>query len=398
MGRKLKSAQFTFETLPSRDPAPAPPAPPAPPAAPGTDRIEEFRGADGELWRVSRFDLLAAEFPEITLAELPRFAEQVSRDARRWLVARRLFGIAPIIPPAESDPEDLRTWSRDELAAKLGLTRPQLQTELDAVRGMLAAPAATDPEPEKPAPTFDANGVGELVVSDAALLEQHGFPEDKFHQPGRGSAEERAERAWFCSRLREWSKLLEDRNAGQLARAALDNELQMRRAEAELSRKHFGTDGYRDILRLKNSIEERYQEQLIKLDEVAPYIGAASGRQSFVGTVADLTRAYQEYYATGSNRLADGIFAATEIQVLMRRSVQAPEPQYRCGLVVYLNAAKAHLWDPAWRGQFSSAQLKKLDEAWRAAAVAAGEADRLPDLESEDPVLGEYEGLHLPAE
>ena len=73
----------------------------------------------------------------------------------------------------------------------------------------------------------------------------------------------------------------------------------------------------------------------------------------------------------------------------MLRSVQQPEAQYRAGLVVYLNAAKAGLWDPHWRSQFKPIQLKRLDAAWRAAGDAISEEmkEKLPDLEGD----GEYE-------
>lgn len=393
MARKLKSQQFSFDN----PPPPRPEVPTKPDE--GLARIAEYKAPfDGETWRVSRMDLLRAEWPEIQ--DLVELHTRISRDARRWMVVRRLFGVGPLIPAHASDPDDLRTWGREELGAALGITQAQLQAELDAVRGLMmgaaSAAAAPSTEPASPPPVFDASGAAQLPFADSTLLERYGFSPSKFDVIGRAHSENRLEQEWFCRRLEEWAKPLEDRMAGALARSALDNELHIRRAESEISRHPFGSKEYVAFLRIKGDLEQRYQEQLIKLNEVAPWMGAVSGKQGFVGAVSDLVKAHQEYYAEGTNALADGIFAATEIQVLMRRSLQVPEPQYRCGLVVHLNAAKAGLFDPQWRSKFKPAQLRKLDEAWRAASVAAGEAEVLPDLESEDPVKGEYEGLFVP--
>jgi hypothetical protein len=120
-----------------------------------------------------------------------------------------------------------------------------------------------------------------------------------------------------------------------------------------------------------------------------------AGKFAFNAVLSDITRAVQEYCARNDTRLIDGIFTATEILVECRCSVQAPEPRYRAGLIVYLNAAKAGLWDRHWQPPFEFPALKRLDAAWKAAALAAGEESKTPDLEQDGPA-GEYDDLKLP--
>ena len=98
-------------------------------------------------WRVEKCDLLATEFglsdppsrgearPPMDLAALPkRVAEFVffcQSHPRLWLLARRLYGIAPLFPPRDSKPEDLRVWTRAELTAE----GYEVKTDLEALRG-----------------------------------------------------------------------------------------------------------------------------------------------------------------------------------------------------------------------------------------------------------------------
>ena len=75
-------------------------------------------------------------------------------------------------------------------------------------------------------------------------------------------------------------------------------------------------------------------------------------------------------------------------------SVQLPLPKYRAGKVVYLNEARAGLWDPKWQSGLTHGLVKRLDKTWAEAyAAAAREAgDPLPDLEKEG-AEGEYPEL-----
>jgi len=367
-------------------------SPPPPPAQVQAGPIREFSGPANEPWRISRHDLFESEFSQVT--DLAQFVSRVSQHARSWLIVRRLFGIAPMIPRADSDPDDLRVWGREELAAALGVSRAQLSQEIDAVRGIVLGVAPTlDPAPPPASPQ-------QAIEFKESILEKYGFPDSLFAVPGRDAAETQAERFWFSMRVERWTKLLDHQMAAELARQTLLNEMQIRRAEVKSARHEFGSKEHREVVRLQQEMQDRYREQLTQIDVIAPWAGAISGKMAFVGVVAELIEGHRDYMAKGDRARVDGIFTAVEIQVECRRSVQAPEPRYRAGLVVYLNAAKAGLWDPKWKSHFTPGQLKKLDAAWTAAAqhVSDEEQERLPDLESDDPLQNEYDPLHLPAQ
>lgn len=406
MKRKQQAAQLPFEmVLPSgcfASPAlsggsspqnpqtdPVPPASAAAPS-PGSDRIREYVGPGAQAWRCSRYDLATAEMGcELNLAE---FHAAVEGDARRWLIARRLFGMGPLLPPQGTDPDDLRVWSREELAATLALTAGQLRQELDAIRGLATRAKSDEVRAEK---IELLREIEELTFKETVFLAKHGFEESTFLLTGREAVENRTERDWFGARVEQWDKLLEHPVAGALARQALLNELQLRRADAAIAKLPFGGKEYSGYLKIKMSIEETYQHQLEQLDELAPWAGAIRGHMAFRGMASDLIQAIANS-KRGDEALVDGIFTTVELQILTRRSLQAPEPQYRAGLVVYLNAAKAGLWNPDWRSQFTNGQLKKLDTAWAAAAAAAGDlaGERLVDLEADGPA-GEYDPLFV---
>jgi hypothetical protein len=346
---------------------------------------------DGVMWRCSRFDLLAAEFP-ITAAEQLATFHSVSRAKERgWLIVRRLFGLQPVVPPASTSMEDLRVWQREELREVLGLTRAQMQAELDAVRGAWLGVAASAPPPKSEDRKPKAEAKEEFVFADDELLVRHGFTL-RF-----GSV---AERNWFAQRVRDYEKVLNEKFATVLARNALMTELRIYQLDAFLNdpeKCKTGESNWKGNLKLRQELDGNYQDLLRQIRELCPWAGAIAGKYAFTGVMSDVTKAIQEYMSRNDTRLIDGIFTATEVLVECRRSVQAPEPRYRAGLVIYLNAAKAGLWDPNWKPPFEFPVLRRIDAAWKAALVTAGDetAEKVPDLEQDGPA-GEYEELTLP--
>lgn len=349
----------------------------------------------GELWRCGAFDQLTAEF-ELPANALEAFhGVAVACQQRQWLVVRRLFGIMPVLPPADFSPEDARQWSRQELMANLGLTRAQLKAELDAVRGswkaLAARQAAETIRPEKPAippAAVDERGQQEITFKGDDLL--------KFHELGHLRLES-DEKQWFIGRVTDFDKMLRDPMAKGLAKLVLMTEVDMRRVEAVLhdpAQSKVGQDNWSKHIKLRQSLSDDYHKQLGELAKLCPWATQIAGKWSFVGTMSEITKAVQLWEANGDNRLIDGIFTATEIQVECRRSTQAPDPRYRAGLVVFLNAAKAGLWDPKWQSPFPEAKLRRIDLAWQAAMVAGSEAagELVPDLEADGPE-GEYPPL-----
>lgn len=380
------------------------------------ERMQEYALANGEMWRVSRVDLMSIEIgspsprpsPQgeggnsgASLAlELARVHERLQNHARAWMIARRLFGIGPVLPPANAEPDDLRTWARAELMESLGITRAQLQQELDGIRGLLMVDGSgVDGGPRRPSDhQLSTQKPSANLYAEDKLLAKYGFSESLFCMPERDAAVNRDEKERFSKLVEQRHSLLDHPVAGELARASLFNELDLWRCEAEKAKLAFGSDKHRQLIKLKQDIERIYQEQLKQLDELCPWAGLVKGAMGLRNTVSELTRAYQEYKSRGDTALADGIFTAAEIEIEMRRSVQAPDPQYRADLVVYFNAARANLWDAAWAPAFKPSVLKKVRHAYTKAALAFGDdaGEHVPNLESDDPVEGEYEELAVP--
>ena len=272
----------------------------------------------------------------------------------------------------------------DELCQDMGMTRPQMQQELDGIRGLWqrVAPRASSPEePKKPTAVM-------ALKDDAALLEAFSLTQT-FADAG--------ERKYFVGRVQDYRKLLEEKTTTGLARNMLMTELHLYRLDGVLmdaAKCKPGSADYRATLNLRKDFDRTYQDQLEQARKLAPWFSAIAGKYAFAGVLSDITKAMQLFYRDGSQELADGIFTATEIEVELRRSVQAPEPRYRAGWVVHANVAKAFLFDPNWRNRFSPATFKKLDQAWAATVVSAdAEAGlSLPDLEHE----GEFGDLPVP--
>ena len=101
--------------------------------------VEFLPTGEAETWRVDKCDLLATEFglaeaaggsgrAERRVAEFVFFCQS---HPRLWLLVRRLYGIASVIPAEDAHPEDLRIWTRAELEAE-GF---EVKTDLEALRG-----------------------------------------------------------------------------------------------------------------------------------------------------------------------------------------------------------------------------------------------------------------------
>lgn len=343
---------------------------------------------EGVVWRVARFDLLVVEMgqPQLAVESLPELHHALCSRERPWLVVRRLFGFMPQRLPKDYPVDDMRLWDRLELMEAIGITRAQLQQELDGVRGMWAAMSpGGKPEPEAVSVLKGTPG-GEFRFADDELLREYDF---RVSFPEGFEAKE-----WFIRRVRQFEKLLRENMTSGLARNTLMTELQLRRLDETLADPAHGRMGgadWRSGMKLRGELDKTYQDQLAALNKLAPWASELTGKYSFAGTLSDVTRSMMEYHSSGDTTLADGIFTLTEIRVECRRSVQMSEPRYRAGLVVYLNMAKAFLFDPKFKSAFLPGQFKKLDAGWKGAFVEAETAAGVPvpDLAGED----EYEKL-----
>ena len=359
--------------------------------------------ASSEQWRVEKFELLAAEF-NLTG---PGWEEQMVHlheiglsHTRQWLMARKLFGIGPMIIPEGADPTDFEARSRFQVCEALGIEADQLQAELDALRTVWRNYFVQEVAPQQAAEAEAAADVSGDVEPELKygeeILAKHGFEESMFdamvwdaakkEETPRSQDKNRLERNWFTQRVEQWDKMLSEAMSSAIAREALMNELYLRRFSAEMAVLSPSSSRFRDLQGLKKETERALQQQTEKLEEMFPDM-ATAGKVSFRQCISDLNQGYRDYYGRGDRKLVNKINTATEMEILTRTSAQMPEPRIRFGLNVAIVEAIHGLYDPNFRTQFKPAVLKKLDAAARAAVNASREAQNEPVVDLEDGVM-----------
>lgn len=386
-------------------------------------------------WRVERLADLSAELG-LTVADLPRLvlAGQRPREGggvgdRGWLITRRLYGVRPVIPEPGLGEDDLRTWTRTELQASLGLTRAQLQAELDTVRGVLAAlgsreqeaaqaaQALADKAKAEHAKAFEASG-GELTLAtdEATLnrvLTERGFTLGWFDLKDRAEADNREEKRWLAGRIVELTKLFEHGPTKEIARRLLLCELRLRRRDSVLMGSTTldgeGKKSRQEWLSSLAADEEEFRKLLAQVQDLAPWFFSIGKEVNAKGAFAEWLRGMQEFYGQGKTDwlaacarmtdtlvhmgTADGYLTADEIQTLARPNTEVPEPQYRLSLAVWAAQVREHLWNPAWRPEMEPRVLACLDAGLREGFMAAWKKEGLeiPNLLKDGP-----EGEHIP--
>jgi hypothetical protein len=349
---------------------------------------------------VELFELFAAEFQIAASSELPKvlveFHELGLQHSRPWLICRRIFGIGPVIPSPDAHPDDLRPHTRKELGETMGITGEELQAELDALRAIWSNAMRSLECGGGNEETRKEEGPQPALAFADNVLRDFGFSEEMFRVSSwnaetkqtvnRPAEDNRIERDWFCSRLESWRKPLAEQVGGALAREALMNELYLRRFSADMMKLSPGSKQFRELYDLKKQIETNLQEQLMELQEMYPEMSIQS-RQSFRGVISDLNLAHRNYYSTGDRKLVDRVNTATEVEILLRQSVQSPAPRYRMGLNIAIVEAMHNLYDPNFRSQFKPKILKKLDAGFRAAVVAMQEAQKEPLVDLQNGVM-----------
>jgi hypothetical protein len=383
---------------------------PAPPEKFELPRLLRYlaMGETGERWQVERFDLLVAGFAMVvkSVAEAEAVAQAFHAFAvehpRQWQIVRRLFGIAPVVPSADSHDDDLRIWTREELVAE-GIygDLEQIEAELEVLR-VLWRDHLNRTEQSRQAEAVSTKleaPPGELALDDK-LLETFQFSERIFKvnvydptagedgkgaEVPRGDTENRIEREWFTKRVIGWQKMLQDPMGGPVARSALMNDLHLRRLEYEIA---VSPSNRRDkLLELQQRLTKDYNTAIEKLQEMFPDL-AVAGRITFRAVLSDVIVAHRDYYARADRRLVDKVFTASEIEFQLRSSLQlGAQHRFSLGLAIVENIHG--MYDPEFRSQFKPSTLKKIDAMTKAAREAARELQNEPVVDLERGVSPE---------
>lgn len=372
--------------------------------APITAHLEYQPVGELGVWRVERAAELWGRFhveqsPE---AGTMKWIHESLRSYPLWIVVRRLFGIAPVIPPADADLEDLRVWTAPELCERFGYSAEMLDAQVESCVVHWQQWRARQEKQQAEVAALALPKVelaeGELPLGEEALLTMFGFSTKMFaptwtsgtgddkqtHQ--RPREENLAEQKWFCQRIRELGRMLNETRSGVdvLARTILMNELDLRRLHPEMAKHPPFTVEWRRLNESKGELESRITEQHAKLTAKFPEM-AASNKVAFRYCIADLITAERDYYAYGDNRLIDKIRTVAEVDFLTRGTVQQNLPKMRLGQDVFILSAIEGLRDPNWRPWLPNKVLRKLDAGVRAAieVVRQGEGEQLVDIEKE---------------
>ena len=387
----MKQPTFILEPAgpkPKPDLKSAPATAPVPVSTTGT--VEYTVG--GELWKCEEFELLAAEFG-LRVEQLPAFHALATLAERGWAIVRRLFGLAPVLLPANASPEDYGRAGRQELLAMLGLSEAELRAELDGVRGLWRN--QLDREEVVAAPDAPAAA----VESPDAILREHGFSQSMFLLPDRPPEDARMEKEWFVNRVLECRRELKDRNAGELVRRRLLMEMDLRRCDEEKPRYRIASAEYERLVKRSRDLANDLKETVVALDKLFPWTSEADGRGKLTMVLSTLIAGLRDARAKGDYTLLNNFQTFSEIQVDLRQSVQAPNCRHRFGLTVAIAEARAGLMDPEFRRRIPFRILKKLDAGFAAGVEAVRQEtnEALPDLEADGPG-SEYDPLQALAE
>lgn len=354
--------------------------------------VEYAESTIGEKWRVERYDLLVAEFP-VRIDQLSIFHDLAGTNPRVFKIICRLFGMRPVIPPMEYDTEDLRVWGRVELSDALGITFAKLGEELAALKGAWMGALQRMKQARTIAKVTNLVQTSTLTEAQKSdLLKRFRFSERMFQLEGRDDSDSESERDWFCQRIEDWKKLLEQPMAEMLTRQLLLKELDLERIRSKLCTLDPTEKEYERLQDILGDKEKEYQEMWDQLNRAFPIAALIAKRAEITGVLSDVIKGIQEYKADANNATLDGLFTFLEIQVLLRQSEQVPEPQYRFGYVTAINEAMQFLWDPKWKSAIPQVIFKKLDAGFREAVMrVSNDADEQhPNIESNE---GEYEPL-----
>jgi len=346
----------------------------------------------GVPWRCDRADRISAIIPEFEPApdKLAKLHALLLPHAQLFTVARRIWGLVPVIPSADEPEDNLRTWGELELCNAIGVDRAGFSTIWESIRGLWLSNCRSTPAVVVEAPAAPAREELDLEGDQIqALLKEQGFLAIKF--------ESTDEKEWFTKRLAELRKLLEISGTRGLGRQLLLTELEQRRADAAVFSSTLSDKEIKERRAWRDQVRDTYLELTAQLDNVASWFFNVGG-VNFKNCLSEVIAGHQAFQQSGDAAMLDGIFTATEIQVLHRMSTQSSDPnkspapiQYRAGLVAYLQAAKVGVLQSGWKSGIPHSMLAKMDRAYAAAFAEAAKSsdDPIPDLLKTGEV-GEY--------
>lgn len=319
------------------------------PSPPSFD-FAEYESPHGDKWRVERGASLIIDFELDGPEQLPTLHGALAGQDPTWTILRRLYAIAPLM--GVENPDELRVWPREELAAALGIEPQQIDGHVTGAKTFWRrwqlenSPSRKNPEPVRVTPA---------IPSDEAeqLLREQGFV----------SVEEPDERAYIATRIKELAAFLESDNHRASARSVIQQEVTIffaldpsirgarKRIRELLSRTPVPTTEKEskqllELVKARNEAQEALERTMKSVGLTDAQGGGLRKKMGFTDCLAELLDAFKKYYSNGDRTLIDSIFTAAEVELLITPTTLRPM-QYRADLTLAMLEAgqPENLWN-----------------------------------------------------
>jgi hypothetical protein len=342
-------------------------------------------------WRVNDWAGLAKRFG-LKRDEAVAWHHAVGMQGRPWLVARRLYGVAPLYSE-DLVPEDGMCVPLKELASAQGVPESALQKDLEALvefwnraRHSTQIMSHAKGDEESPGvdalPTFSVHQELEEGYVNS-LLETFRFSKLVKHQ---------GERFYVAHRILELKSYFEDPARREKARQIVIMELNltmyetamasMRQRLEKLSDKPSpGKDDDKDMLDLAIRIAAT-EGNLTKLAgahaEACEDLGAdevqfTEKKRVAIDSLSYAVEAVRAYHSRGDRTLIDGVFTAKEV-VWLTTPLTIRPAQYRADVVI--RAKEAMLPENLWAPDYKPTPIER-DACRRLARLVQGLAEEV---------------------
>lgn len=333
-------------------------------------------------WRVEDFAGLARVF-DVDAAKLPEWHKCLHGQGRMWDVARRRFGVRPLL--GCEDPLEMSALGAEVVAEIFEMEVAEVESLLAqavSVWKRWGGSVNTVPVQEE---------IGEAEAE--ALLLDFGFIEIR----------EPAQRQYLARRIKELTPILSNGDAKTKARAMLATELmlsfdieaQMRAISRKMKEAREGKTAEPSA-----NYEERFSKLVKTHGEMQESIMASSkelglselqnigGKKkfNFLECIGQMVEALRLWKSEGDRTLIDGIHQYGEVLILTT-PYSDRKAQYRPDLPVMLSAWQEGMWDPEAKfgglPQKANRRLKMAFASGLSAAIA-DEGAVMPELDDTD--------------
>jgi hypothetical protein len=365
------------------------------------NKAREYETSGEEYWQVAGWEDLVAAFG-LREDQLAAWHDVMAGQGRAWEIIRRVFRVSALLDP---EPDDLRVWTREDLAGKYGISESLVADEisnavkewsLNQARGQVKQGVALISDEEMDHLTRFSNGDGMTEDVISRLLKAFNF--DHIQK----DSILRAEVASRIVSLKDW---LNSPHKRMGARELIRTEISMHGLDsllvgyqnklAKLQEDEVAgiqKDAEIEMVHVKISNLEKQMREMSKAHaDKQESIGAndldmTTRKRIYVETVSHLIDQCREYESDPENWKPDGVWTANEINWLLEPSGER-DPQYRFDIAMVARdcVMPEHLWDPKYKPPKVTRRVcQELNRLIAVMRVVPKDAEPLPDRDEEE--------------